>query len=245
MFCICWFLPRSSFWLSKTQALNLCERNGFTSPKKRICSFFLCNFSFIWAVKLVDLESGCWERTQKSVREEGQVIGQIPALFLPTFSSFCNRIRPLIHALLMPEDLQKGRPVKQTQHAKPTAPALQSGGSLQLPPLKAGHAFSTAFSTGSSLRASYDLILDGLSFKRKTLKTLKISPQSLKKRICLFPLKSSILWLPGWGTVASSRQLLLSLQAQSRQEIHSPLARDRRWIFRNSSPSKAENRKTQ
>lgn len=30
------------------------------------------------------------------------------------------------------------------------------------------------------------------------------------------------------GTVASSRQPLLSLQARSRQEIHSPLVRDRR-----------------
>lgn len=126
-----------------------------------------------FSCQLVGFGSVCWERTLKNLTEEDQVCGQIPALFLPTFSSFSNGIRPLIHAQRPSEGL-----ACETESAcKASSPPHSSlGGSLQLPPqwaaLKAGtgHAFSTVFSIGSSLRASYDLILDDLSFKKKTLK---------------------------------------------------------------------------
>lgn len=153
--------PEVVFGWAKHEFLTCVRRVG-TSHRKRFSSFFLFQTSF----KLSDFGSLCWERTQRDGGKRTRYLGRYQHYFFPLFLPFVMESDPW----LMPIDLQKAQPVTQTQHAKPAALCTPVWGTPYTPSSVGSSAFSTAFSLGSSLRASYDLTLDDLSFKQKTLK---------------------------------------------------------------------------
>lgn len=116
------FCPEVVSGWAKHEYLTCVRRVGLQAPEKDSIAFFYSSLSFqlsgggFW-ICMLRKDS---EETERERRGPG-TWADIRNIF-PLFFFLFNGIRPLIHALLMPKDLQKAWPVKQAQHAKPAAP---------------------------------------------------------------------------------------------------------------------------